>query len=214
MAGSRRYTINKLSVEFIGTFFLVLIIGMVVKNDLGVASPLIIGLGLTSIIYAGYDISGAHYNPMVTIGVLIMKRISGQLAFLYIITHLLAAGAASWFCIFLEQNAEPFLLASGSRILIAETVGTFILAFVIWTTAASKRTAGNQYYGLAIGVCVSALAVIFGKTSGAIFNPAVGFSFVCMNFIEWPSYLIAIVGIYLGGIPATLLFMRLEEDYK
>ncbi|NNE26519.1 MAG: porin [Saprospiraceae bacterium] len=212
MTSSRRYTINKLLIEFIGTFFLVIIIGMVVKYGLGETGPLVIGLGLASIVYAGYNISGAHYNPMVTLGLVIMKRISTPLALLYVLTQFFAAGIGSLFCNYLEQNSVPFALATNSKILVAEIVGTFILIFVIWTVAASKRTAGNNYYGLAIGICVSALAVIFGKSSGAVFNPAVGFSFVCLEFINWSNYLFVLLGILIGGIPATYLFLRLEED--
>ena len=191
-----------------------IIIGMVIKYELAYLGALIIGFGLSGIIYAGYNISGAHYNPMVTIGLLIMKRISPQLAGLYILTQLVAAATGAAFCNYLQEPTTAFSLADSFGILISEIVGTFLLVFVIFTTAASKRNAGNHYYGFAIGVFVAALAIIFGKSSGAAFNPAVAFSFVFMQLIDWSSYFIILPGILIGGIPATLLFNRIENDYK
>ena len=68
---------NKYIVEFIGTFFLILIIGLT-------GNPVAIGLGLSVLIYMGAHISGAHYNPAVTLAMFLNEEISKKELFSYI----------------------------------------------------------------------------------------------------------------------------------
>src|SRR6185436_7498112 len=82
---------KKYITEFIGTFFLVLIIGLVG----GDTAPIAIGSVLMVMIYAGGHISGAHYNPAVTLAVLIRHRISAQEAVIYMICQLAGAAVAA-----------------------------------------------------------------------------------------------------------------------
>ena len=60
---------NKYIIEFIGTFFLVFLIGLT-------SNPIAIGLGLAVLVYMGAHISGAHYNPAVSLAMLINKKLS------------------------------------------------------------------------------------------------------------------------------------------
>src|SRR5213593_3736197 len=67
---------NKYIAEFIGTFFLVLTIGCtVIGAGAGVIAPLAIGAALMVMVYAGGHISGGHYNPAVTLGILIRGKL-------------------------------------------------------------------------------------------------------------------------------------------
>ncbi|HTB26429.1 MAG TPA: aquaporin, partial [Puia sp.] len=82
---------RKYITEFIGTFFLVLTIGMVVIGGKGDFAPLAIGSSLMVMIFAGGHISGGHYNPAVTLAVLLRGKISMIDAILYMIVQISGA---------------------------------------------------------------------------------------------------------------------------
>ena len=140
-------------------------------------NPIVIGSVLMVMVYAGRHISGAHYNPAITLAIFIRGKISASDVIPYILVQL--AGAivavliASWIMGYPEV-ASLSLDGKISQALVAEIIGTFALTFVILIVATAKRTAGNSYYGLAIGFAVFALAEVFGTISGGAFNPAVG----------------------------------------
>src|SRR5690349_13647105 len=143
---------RKYIAEFIGTFFLVTAVGM--SGHAGNFAPLAIGATLMVMIFAGGHISGAHYNPAVTVAVLVRGRISITDAIAYIITQLVAATLASLLVIwllYLDTNAIPEGIVFAPRGLTAEFLGTFALAYVVLNVATAKGTSGNSFYGLAIG---------------------------------------------------------------
>src|SRR5438067_10653613 len=87
---------NKYIAEFIGTFFLVLTIGCTgISASSGVIAPLAIGAALMVMVFAGGHISGAHYNPAVTLGVLIRGRLNVADVVPYIVAQLAAAATAA-----------------------------------------------------------------------------------------------------------------------
>ena len=93
---------RKFIVEFIGTFFLVLTIGLtVIPGSAGVIAPLAIGSVLMVMVYAGGHISGAHYNPAVTLGVLLRGRCTMADVPLYMVAQILGAVAAAFAAKFL-----------------------------------------------------------------------------------------------------------------
>src|SRR3954471_21380263 len=81
-------TIRILIIEFIGTFFLVLTIGLS-------ANPIAIGVVLAALVYMGGYISGAHYNPAITLGIWVQRKIKSGEAGIYILVQLIAAIAAA-----------------------------------------------------------------------------------------------------------------------
>jgi len=206
---------RKYIVEFIGTFFLVLTIGMVVlgKNDF---AALGIGVSLMVMIYAGGHISGAHYNPAVTLAVLIRGRITTGEAIGYMIVQVIGGAVAAlvvtYFMAETLKDAAP--QANNMRALIAEFLGTFALAYVVLNVATSKETAGNSYYGLAIGFTVFAMASAFGSISGGAFNPAVGVGLSIMQIASWGDIWIYLVGCFAGGLVAGIMFRVLNPDDK
>jgi len=207
---------RKYMVEFIGTFFLVLTIGMVVLGGKGDFASLGIAAVLMVMIYAGGHISGAHYNPAVTLAVLIRGRISTGEAIGYMIVQIIggAIGAlvVTYFMAEIIKNAVP--QANNFKALIAEFLGTFALAYVVLNVATSKETAGNSYYGLAIGFTVLAMAYAFGSISGGAFNPAVAVGISIMQISSWGDIWIYLVGCFAGGLLAGIIFRVLNPADK
>src|SRR3954452_11853168 len=114
---------RKLITEFIGTFFLVLIIGMVVTGGKGDFSPIAIGSVLMCMIFAGAHVSGAHYNPAVTLAVLLRGRMSLKEGVPYIIVQIIGAIAAAFMVQFFMADKIPesaTAMVSTTRGLIAE----------------------------------------------------------------------------------------------
>jgi aquaporin Z len=161
---------KKYVAEFIGTFFLVLTIGCtVIGAGASVIAPLAIGAGLMVMVYAGGHISGAHYNPAVTLGVLIRGKLNAGDAVPYILAQLAGAALATVAVKFFRAGVEvtPMTLQVGPALL-AEFLFTFALVYVVLNAATAEGTSGNSFYGLAIGMTVMTGASRAGETFGFI----------------------------------------------
>lgn len=195
--------------EFIGTFFLVLTVGMTVldPHNAGLWAPLAIGSALAVMVFAGGHISGGHYNPAVSLAVFIRKRLTAQDLLLYWIAQLAAGVVAAFTTIYLKGEAastplEPDYL----KALLAEFLFTFALCYVVLNVATAKATAGNSYFGWAIGFTVLVGAYAVGAISSGAFNPAVALGITILNLSLWSNIWIYIVANLLGGIAAALVF--------
>src|SRR5450432_3176971 len=163
---------RKYITEFIGTFFLVFTVGMVVIGGKGDFAPLAIGAALMVMIYAGGHISGGHYNPAVTLAVLIRGRITVSDSIVYMVSQFAGAAAAAFIVgVFKGLPAEAVQSLDTTKAILAELLGTFALAYVVLNVATAKANAGNSYFGLAIGFTVLSMAFCFGNYSGGAFNP-------------------------------------------
>jgi len=166
-------------------------------------------------IYAGGHISGAHYNPAVTLAVLIRGRINAADAIAYMIVQILGAVAAAYLVTyFYDKLPEVVPRTNNFRAIVAEFVGTFALAYVVLNVATSKDTAGNSYYGLAIGFTVLAMAYAFGAISGGAFNPAVAVGICIMQIAGWTDIWIYLLGCFAGGLVAGVIFRFLNPGDK
>ena len=203
---------NKWIAEFIGTFFLVLTIGCtVIPGAPGVIAPLAIGAALMVMVYAGGHISGAHYNPAVTLAICIRGRCEGKQLIPYWIAQLVACLAASVVAVFLVgKSGTPMEIKNVPVAFVAEFLFTFALAFVILNSATSKDTAGNSFYGLAIGLTVTAGAFSVGAISGGAFNPAVAVGLAVMKLVNFADIWIHIVAELAAAICAALTFKFLN----
>lgn len=199
---------RKYIAELIGTFFLVLTIGMVVLGNKGDFAPLAIGSVLMVMIYAGGYISGAHYNPAVTLAVLVRGRIGIADAIAYMIVQVAGAVLAAYLVLYFlpEKASFPTGLPETVRPLLAELTGTFALAYVVLNVATSKETAGNNYFGLAIGFTVMCMAYVFGPISGGAFNPAVAAALCLMDLATWSDIWIYLAGCFGGALLAAVVF--------
>ncbi len=207
---------NKYLVEFIGTFFLVLTIGLVVlEPGAGAMAPIAIGSVLMVMVYAGGHVSGAHYNPAVTLAVWMRGRCPMEDVLPYMVAQLLGSAAAAAVVLFMKSNppvqaANPDIL----RALLAEFLFTFALCFVTLTVATAKKTSGNSYFGLAIGFTVLAGAYAVGAVSGGAFNPAVALGITVLGLSSIGHIWIFLVGNFAGGAVAALAFRVINPDDK
>lgn len=192
--------------EFLGAMFLVLAIALT-------GNPLAIGMMLMAMVYIGGHVSGAHYNPAVTISVWIRGRLNSGKIFGYMTAQVLGALAAA--CIFYFLLGKIFLPSPAIGIplwssIAIEMLFTFVLSSVILVVATSKKLEGNHIYGAAIGLTLAAIAYAGGNISGGVYNPAVAIGPMIFNsFINWPSFgnlAIYLIGPFAGGILAAYLF--------
>jgi aquaporin Z len=162
--------------EFIGAFFLVLTIGLTSISGLALA-PLAIGSALMVMVYMGGHISGAHYNPAVSLAACIRGALPWAQLAPYVLSQLLGAVAAGFVVYIITGSTfgpAPAIDASTTATLLIEGLFTFALALVVLNAATASKTAGNSFYGLAIGFTVMVGAFAGGGISGGAFNPAVG----------------------------------------
>jgi aquaporin Z len=203
---------NKYVTEFIGTFFLVLTIGMsVINGGSGVIPPLAIGSVLMVMIFAGGHISGGHYNPAVTLGVWLRGKCEAKDVAPYMIFQIMGALLAALAVKFLKRGpaVEPLHPATIPALL-AEFLFTFALVYVVLNVATAKGTSGNSFYGLAIGFTVLAGAFSVGSISGGAFNPAVAVGISVLGLSSWANIWIYLVADFAGAAVAAGAFKALN----
>jgi len=167
---------NRYVTEFTGTFFLVFTIGCSVLVGTPMA-PLAIAASLMVMVYMGGHVSGAHYNPAVSLGLVLRGSFAASELAAYVSAQLLGAVAASlavWLVTGRTFVPAPAANATIVAALLVEILYTTALALVVMNVATAPATAGNSFYGLAIGFTVGAGAFAGGPISGGAFNPAVG----------------------------------------
>lgn len=205
---------NALIAEFIGTFFLYLIIGMCVTPPApaGITTPLAIGIGLAALVYSCGHLSKAHFNPATTVAYLCAGSHSKK-AFLPYVAVIFAGAIAAALCISVLnpeglEHVVPMTIDYPKAVL-AEFLFTFALMWVILNVAISKKTIGNQFYGIAIGGIVAAGAYAVGSISFAAFNPAVTLSLTINGFLPWNALPIYFGTQAIAAVAAGLLFKSL-----
>ena len=199
----------KYLVEFIGTFFLVATIGFaVVKPGAAAMAPVAIGSILMVMIFAGGHISGGHYNPAVSLAAFVRGKLPANDLIAYWVAQMVAAIVAACVVIFVKGHRAdmPETPMKVVPALIVEFLYTFALCYVVLNVATAKGTAGNSFYGLAIGFTVLAGAYAVGPISGAAFNPAVAVGITIMNLTPLASIWIYFVANLAAGACAGLAF--------
>lgn len=201
----------KYATEAIGTFLLVCTIGVSVRSGSALA-PLAIGAVLMVMVYAGGHISGAHYNPAVTLAVLVRGRIGIRQACGYWAAQLIAGLAAALVVPAVIADHGPALVLTGhlGAAFCAELLFTFALCFVVLNVATSKDHPDNSFYGLAIGFTVAAGAIAVGGISGGAFNPAVVFGGAAMGLFALPTLWVYLVAQLLAAVAAGFAFRALN----
>ena len=172
---------------------------------------LAIGAILAAMIYAGGPISGAHYNPAVTLAVFLRGHFSAVDVVPYWIAQVLGAVVAAIAVTFLKggaiQGVQPLdLSAQVPQAFLAEFLFTLALCYVILNVTASKAVAGNSYFGLAIGMTVVAGGLAVGDISGGVFNPAVVVGGSMLKLLSWKWSWLYFAASFTAAATAAMLF--------
>lgn len=204
--------------ETIGTFFLVLTIGLTVLGGTPFA-PLAIGASLMIMVYMGGHVSGGHYNPAVTLAVALRGKLPNRQIVPYWFAQIVGAIAAALVVRMVTGKTfapAPAPDASMIAALTIEFLFTFALALVVLQSATAKKTEGNSFYGLAIGFTVVVAAFAGGPISGGAFNPAVGIGPTLINAFMGSGSLahlwLYVVGPLLGGFAAAMVFKLQDSE--
>lgn len=196
---------RKLIVEFIGTFFLVFTVGTATAkiNPSGPFAPLAIGSVLMVMVFAGGHVSGGHYNPAVSTGVMIRGKLVREEWVAYIVVQLIAGIVGGLIASLIAGHQSSAALAGVGKVLLAEFLFTFALVYVVLNVATARDTEGNSFYGLAIGFTVLVGAFAVGGISGAAFNPAVALGQIVHGAVGvghiWEYWLAQFVAGFVAG---------------
>ncbi|HEY8646675.1 MAG TPA: aquaporin [Gaiellaceae bacterium] len=202
--------------EFVGTFALIFIAGggaffARTPTDLALANGLVIAVMVSAF---GF-ISGGHFNPAVTLGFLVTKRMAPVLALWYWLVQFggaaLAALLLKWVLPSAAKSAGnlgvPVVgsgISSGQAVVI-EAVLTFFLVWVVFATAVDPRGAFKQIAGLAIGFTIAAgVLMAYGLTGGAM-NPARAFG-PQLASNHWSHFWVWYIGPFAGAVIAASLY--------
>ena len=211
----------KFMAELIGTFALIFFgAGAILQQNatqaVGITGIAVAhGLAILVCIYAFGHVSGAHFNPCVTFGMAVTRRLSWGDAVTYWIAQLAGASVAAWILSLAYPSGAadvhlgaPALGASMSPMLgmAFEAVMAFMLVIVIFGSAVDPR-APKGFAGLAIGLTLTANILVGGSLTGASFNPARAFGPALMAGY-WQDHWIYWVGPMMGGAVAALLYDR------
>jgi aquaporin Z len=204
----------RLLTEFIGTFFLVLTIGLTVLSPTPELAPVAIGSVLMVMVYMGGHISGAHYNPAVTLAAWMRGVTPAGDVGPYMLAQVLGALAAAFVVsvvIGRPLRVAPAAETGLAEFFLLELLFTFALVLVILNVATADATKGNSYFGLAIGFTVLAGAFAAGPISGGAFNPAVALGPILVDAVAGDGDTLGGLWVYLvacfaGGALAALVF--------
>ncbi|KAL7557922.1 hypothetical protein ACA910_022532 [Epithemia clementina (nom. ined.)] len=214
---SFRESYGKGIMEAVGTFVLLLTIQLSVDaHSNSDKAPMAIGLVLMVMVYAGAPISGAHYNPAVSLAVTLRgKQPMGEMV-TYWFFQLLGGTLGAWLGAYLSGDYSNIGVGKDFTVrqaFVAEVCFAFVLCFVVLCTATHSKTAGNGYFGAAIGLTVTAGAVAVGQQSGAAFNPAVALGLsIAKGFESFGYCLGTALADLLGGVLAALCFYVVAPD--
>ena len=202
---------QKLTTEFIGTFFLSLTIcTAAVYGSAGEYAPFGIAATLMVMIYAGGHISGAHYNPAVTVSIYLRGACEKDEVLPYIASQVIAAVSAAivveWCLSSFPDALSPVAEDLGTDAIVAELLFTFALAYVILNVATTESTSGNGYYGAAIALVVLAGAITVGSISLASFNPAVTSALIVSGNLAIADSWMHFVPQFVGAVLATYVY--------
>lgn len=201
---------KKYLMEGIGAFFLTLAVVMAPAVNNGEQAPLIAGGMLLGMYYAGALVSGAHYNPAISLAALIRGKLDRVDFPYYWLAQFAGSGFAALMAAFLLRcsgNGEIGMRYNDTACaLIAEFLGAFMLVFTYLQVHQKRDGEVTGYAGLTTGFVFFAGMSLFGSLSGGYFNPAIALGACVAGLAAWGDILMYIGGSLLGGAAAVSVF--------
>lgn len=207
--------------EFIGAFALTFVGAGAIMSAGGIRDPSLIGIavahGVTIAIMVSAlgHISGGHFNPAITFGFLVTRRISLPLAGVYWVSQLGGATVAALLLKWIYPTSAVNGAKLGAPVLgtsigqgtgfVVEMILTFFLVLVVFATAVDPRSMFKQVAGLAIGLTITVDVLIGGPLTGAAVNPSRAFGPMLVQNM-WKHDWIWFVGPVAGGTLAALFY--------
>mmetsp|Transcript_59808 Transcript_59808/g.110715 ORF Transcript_59808/g.110715 Transcript_59808/m.110715 type:complete len:466 (-) Transcript_59808:33-1430(-) len=197
--------------EFTGTFLLVFTIGCNVLSGNGVWGVVSTASTLVALVYIFSGVSGAHFNPAVTLSLAASGKLPAQQAMVYCGLQLVGGccGAGAFVLLFWETLLfAPMRGFSAWQAGAVEGIYCFMLCFVILNGAPQRRR-GHQFFGLAIGMVLAAGGIAAGPLSGSCLNPAVSIALDVASSGKGFGWCLVYVGFQLAGAALASLLYRL-----
>ncbi len=205
----KRNKLAMLVAEFLGTGILTLVVLSVQRSQLGLAYFVAIaaGLAVVALTYAFGTISGAHFNPALTIALWTARRVKTLPAILFIVAQLLGAWAAyGLYKYFVNTDVQAVHQAFSGRIMVAEAIGTMVFALA-WAAAAYNRYETSRFATVA-GIGFIAAIIIASGASVGLANPALAVGARAWEVFGkdgWGNYFLgpilgAVIGVNLYGL--------------
>jgi aquaporin TIP len=205
--------------EFIGAFTLIFVGGGagIVAAHYGGSSGGLVGVALANGLAIGImvtnlgHISGGHFNPAITLGFVVTRRITTALAVVYWASQLLGAIVAALILRYLFTKhggvaaATPVPHVHEGKAFLLELIMTFFLVFAVWATAVDPRGAFKAIAGLAIGLTITIDVLMGGPLTGAAMNPARAFG-PELAAHKWSGWWVYWAGPAAGALIAALLY--------
>ena len=191
--------------EFIGTFMLAFLVYLSLSFQLPVPTPVIAGLVLGTFVYTIGNISGAHLNPAVTLGLLSVGKVKVNDALGYLVAQCLAGFAASQAGMYITGGGTGLFGADSTFVVISEALGAFILIFGI--SGVVHGRVPKDAAGLTIGASLTLGILAASGGSYGVLNPAVALGVGALSF----SYLLAPIG---GALVGAWVFQGLLPKEK
>lgn len=178
--------------ELVGTFFLTFGVGLSLLADLGLPTALVAALVLGLFVYTLGPVSGGHFNPAVTIGLLGIRKVSTHQAVRYIVAQVIGAALAMGAIGYVNGGQALALpLQNDLMIAVAEALGAFVLVFGVTSVVHGKTPA--EASGLVIGTSLLLGIFLSSIISNGVLNPAVALGIGSLNIMY-------VLGPVLGGL--------------
>jgi aquaporin Z len=219
--------LRRAAAEFVGTFTLIFVGAGSIMSAAGIHDPTIVGiafahgLAIAVMVSALGHISGGHFNPAVTFGFLVTRRLEPMLGGIYWVAQMAGAVIAALLLRWIFPGSAVDATHLGAPVLnasigqgpgvVLEGILTFFLVWVVFATAADPRGTFKSIAGLAIGLTITFDILIGGPLTGAAMNPARAFGPELVDSFwtnAWIWYVGPLVGGALGALAYEFLYLR------